>query len=79
MDWWALGVLIYEMVAGYPPFLDDDPLNTYKKILKGAIAFPNHFSVTARDLVRKLLQARRRRRSSKVAGGSGGRAVGGGG
>jgi serine/threonine protein kinase len=52
-------VLIYEMLAGYPPFLDDDPLSTYKKILKGALAFPSHLSVTSRDLIRKLLQVGR--------------------
>ena len=26
VDWWALGVLIFEMLVGYPPFFDEDPL-----------------------------------------------------
>ena len=58
VDWWAYGVFLYEMMAGFPPFYDDEPTNTYKKILNGRFSFPAHFSVNARDLVRKLLQAR---------------------
>ena len=57
MDWWALGVLIFEMLSGFPPFYDDDPMGTYQKILHGKIDFPSHFSRSARDLVKKLLQA----------------------
>lgn len=71
VDWWAFGVLVYEMLAGYPPFYDDDPLGTYKKILKGNLIFPNHFSVTVRDLIRKLLQVR-----APAAWGCGGRVRG---
>ena len=55
MDWWAYGVLLYELMAGYPPFFDSDVTNTYKKILGGRFTFPPHFSISSRDLIRKLL------------------------
>ena len=32
VDWWAFGVLVYELLAGFPPFYDDDPMETYKKV-----------------------------------------------
>ena len=40
-DWWAFGVLIYEMIAGFPPFYtnDDDIFKIYKKILKARFTF----------------------------------------
>ncbi len=56
VDWWAYGIFLYEMMAGYPPFYDEDVTNTYKKILDGRFGFPAHFSATARDLIKKLLQ-----------------------
>ena len=44
------------MIAGYPPFYDEDITNTYKKILTGRFNFPPHFSTDSRDIIRKLLQ-----------------------
>lgn len=35
VDWWALGVLLFEMLAGYPPFYDSNPYEIYKKIVNG--------------------------------------------
>lgn len=62
VDWWALGILIYEMLAGYPPFYDENPFGIYQKILAGRIEFPRHFEPHAKDLIRKLLTADRTKR-----------------
>uniref|UniRef100_A0A8D3BDY2 Protein kinase domain-containing protein n=1 Tax=Scophthalmus maximus TaxID=52904 RepID=A0A8D3BDY2_SCOMX len=44
VDWWALGVLIYEMAAGYPPFFADQPIQIYEKIVSGKVrTFINFF------------------------------------
>ena len=43
MDWWALGVLIYEMAAGYPPFFADQPIQIYEKIVSGKVSLLRGF------------------------------------
>lgn len=55
VDWWALGVLLFEMMAGYPPFYEENPFGIYQKVLQGRLDFPRHFDVKAKDLVRRLL------------------------
>ncbi|KAJ3102248.1 camp-dependent protein kinase catalytic subunit [Phlyctochytrium planicorne] len=55
VDWWALGVLIYEMLAGHPPFYDEDHFKLYEKILACKPKFPSHFDPLAKDLVKHLL------------------------
>lgn len=54
-DYWAYGVLLFELLAGYPPFFDDNPLGIYEKILNGKFSFPNHIDFVAKDLIRRLL------------------------
>ncbi|KAF0713112.1 hypothetical protein AaE_011861, partial [Aphanomyces astaci] len=59
VDYWALGVLIYELIAGTVPFFADDPMQVYSLVLTGNIKFPVHFRYkairTCIDLVQKLL------------------------
>lgn len=56
------GVLIYEMLAGYPPFYDDNPFGIYEKILSGKIEWPKHLDPIAKDLIKKLLVQDRTKR-----------------
>jgi len=37
VDWWAFGVLIYEMVAGVSPFYADQPIQIYEKVVAGKV------------------------------------------
>lgn len=46
VDYWALGILLYEQVAGYSPFADsvnNDQMVICRNILKGDVEFPAHF------------------------------------
>lgn len=70
VDWWALGVLIYEMLAGYPPFFDDNPFGIYEKILSGRIEWPKHMDPIAKDLIKKLLVADRTKRLGNMRQGA---------
>lgn len=70
VDWWTLGIFIYEMLASYPPFYDEDPMKTYAKIMHGAVNFPSHFSKEAVSLIKKLLQPKPTKRLGVVKGGA---------
>jgi len=59
VDWWALGVLIFEMLAGYPPFYDDNPMGIYQKILDGYYEFPPYIEAKGWDLIKSFLTADR--------------------
>ena len=43
VDWWTLGILVYEMLAGFPPFQDEDPMNIYRKIINTKPKYPEGF------------------------------------
>ena len=41
-DWWSLGVIMFEMLIGWPPFSSETPQETYKKVMnwKESLEFP---------------------------------------
>ncbi|KAK0525036.1 cAMP-dependent protein kinase catalytic subunit [Tilletia horrida] len=59
VDWWALGVLLFEMLAGHPPFYTEDgnPIKLYEKIIACKVRYPSYFEVGVKDLLKSLLTA----------------------
>jgi len=56
VDWWSLGVLLYEMMAGYPPFTDESTMGLFAKIREPEkLTMPQWFSNDLQDLIRQLL------------------------
>lgn len=59
VDMWSLGVVIYILLGGYPPFYEQSARELYRKIRKGAFQFHTVYwgriSKDAKDLIRSLL------------------------
>ncbi|NWH56483.1 PKN2 kinase, partial [Geococcyx californianus] len=56
VDWWGLGVLIYEMLVGESPFPGDDEEEVFDSIVNDEVRYPRFLSSEALAIIRKLLR-----------------------
>ncbi|XP_059079658.1 calcium-dependent protein kinase C-like isoform X2 [Tigriopus californicus] len=55
VDWWAFGVLLYEMLVGQPPFDGEDEEELFAAITDHNVSYPKALSREARELCKALL------------------------
>jgi CRP-like cAMP-binding protein len=58
LDWWTLGILIFELMSGHPPFESAYPMQIYSKVMKGItkVPFPPKCQGPVGDMVKALLK-----------------------
>lgn len=57
-DWWSLGILIFELMAGRAPFDADQPMSTFSGVMRGInkVEMPSKCEGAVGDLIRNLLK-----------------------
>ena len=58
VDIWSMGVILYTLIVGRPPYESKDVKATYQRILNNEYSFPEKFPVSdnAKDLIGAMLQ-----------------------
>lgn len=71
VDWWALGIMVFAMMAGRMPFDADDVLQIYKNIVKGfrKELFPSSFNGSLVEFVKGLCRKKPQQRLAMLPGG----------
>uniref|UniRef100_A0A7N6A223 protein kinase C n=1 Tax=Anabas testudineus TaxID=64144 RepID=A0A7N6A223_ANATE len=62
VDWWGLGVLIFEMLVGESPFPGDDEEEVFDSIVNDEVRYPQFLSTEAISIMRRLLRRSPERR-----------------
>jgi serum/glucocorticoid-regulated kinase 2 len=69
IDYWSLGIMVFEMISGSPPFYSENDANVYAAIVNAPLEIPDYFSIEAADFISSLLERNEkdRLRESAVA------------
>ena len=68
MDWYMLGVLLYEMLVGIPPYYDDSQDVLLNNIICQKLVLPQFFSKSVKDLLKRLLEKKPEKRIGSLKG-----------
>jgi len=69
VDWWAVGVLLFEMRTGASPFESSDQLTLFKNIRTCSYEFPKHVTAAEKEIIAGFLQVDQTRRLGVMVGG----------
>ncbi|XP_029966955.1 cGMP-dependent protein kinase 2 [Salarias fasciatus] len=58
VDFWSLGILVFELLVGSPPFSSTEPQKIYSKILDGVLKYPPYLSEASKSIISKLCRPR---------------------
>tara|TARA_B110000091_G_scaffold177087_1_gene192215 strand:+ start:620 stop:1558 length:939 start_codon:yes stop_codon:yes gene_type:complete len=75
VDWWTFGVLMHELLAGYTPFVGNEPNQIFAEITRYSkhyprVAFPSHFPEPAQSILKDLLHPKPSERLGNLTGGA---------
>eukprot|EP00928_Gymnodinium_smaydae_P005047 TRINITY_DN11740_c0_g1_i3.p1 TRINITY_DN11740_c0_g1~~TRINITY_DN11740_c0_g1_i3.p1 ORF type:complete len:786 (-),score=144.22 TRINITY_DN11740_c0_g1_i3:270-2558(-) len=72
LDWWTLGILLFELLSGHPPFESEQPMQIYQKVTRGIlkVQFPKACKGTVETLIKGLCAANPNERLPMGKGGS---------